>query len=101
MSHGMDEINIIMVYEEEGKKCPLGNHLSGHFKNRGLKLQNCTLPDISRADSPKRRGSWGGESEGRRTTISLSKIASGENGIRAGSSLGTDRITGQHWGEVA
>ena len=84
----------VQTAKTEAKKCPLGNHLSGYFKNRGLKLQNCTLPDISRADSPKERGSWGGESEGRRTTISLSKIASGENGIRAGSSLGTDRITG-------
>ena len=63
MSHGMDDINIIREYEKEGKKCPLGNHLSGHFKNRGLKLQNCTLPDISRAGSPKRRGSWGGEAD--------------------------------------
>ena len=99
----MGDINegVCAVNSTKGKKWPTRSHLSRHFKNRDLKLQNCTLPDTGRADTrPERWESWG-EGEGRRTTISLSKIASGENGIRAGSSLETCGVIKRHQDEVA
>ena len=66
-------------------KKAIHNHLSQRFKDPGLKLRNCSLRDDSRVPDTHwgREGGRQGEAElGERRRFSLSKIASGENGIR-------------------